>query len=340
MPSDGPGAARLVLEGAAIEERMDATVALLEHACLNRFFPDVSGMRNLLTALRPSRNGGLYPRLVLDPATGLPAEPEVSRVLADHVLARAETSSPGAVSLRGDSSSRIGLRRLYYQGLVEAPPPLPVSLELTLRRVDPDRRTASFVVTFDRFDLAKSVFVRYTISLLQASSRWSRSQVELRGDDLACTDNFRHAVARFAADEAEIAFLLLAELPGVTVEEVRRCRVGPLYFPGVRMPDDFAEVAARHPHDLILHLPCDRAALDLMQDGCSDPLSMSYRDFLEGEARAVVQERARTLGYRVWKERKFCCTAGVAADLKALLGGRGVPALVRVVSAVPARRVG
>jgi len=324
------------LRGGDAERYLSRLVSLISAARLNKFFPDPAHLRNLYAAMRPSLSRGLYPELALSPSNGLPAERAVSRVQADAQLAGKylrenprETLLAAAERTDLDAARRMVDRRDYYATLAEAPPCPAVNLQLALRRVDPETQTAHFTVMFDRYDLSESLFVRYTILLRQTANRWTRQQVELVGDDLAFTENFRNAISRFTSDEAEFAFLLLSDLPRVAVEDVIRGRVGPLWTRGAEMPNDFAALFEQFPEAAVLHFPMDRAGRNVPREGRSDPLATLYREFLDEETRAPVDARARALTYKVWKERKFAATADISRPLQELLKGRGTPCVVR-----------
>lgn len=233
----------------------------------------------------------------------------------------------------GSAAAERRLRRYdYHASLLKSALPQSFELNLALRKIDPRSHTAFFTVTLDRYDITESVFVRYTIHLAQTADRWRRQQVELVGDDLAYTENFRNAISRFAADEAEFAFILLSDLPNVKVEEVVRGRVGPMYFRGVQMPEEWKALFDTCPDAFVLHFPSDSASLSLARSGSADPLATLYGDFLKGEARQALDEKIRFLGYKVWKERKFTCTADVEAPLRDLLRRRGSPSVVRSIT--------
>jgi hypothetical protein len=326
------------LAGERLEQYLRLLDTLLEAGRLNRFFPDPAEVRNVYRFLSPANNEANYPTALIDLRSGLPAETEVSRVLTDAEVARdavkrntlealeAEVQSTGS-----DAARRRLSRFRYQQALARAPLPSPFGLSLALRRVDPDNRTAHFTVTFDRFDMGDGVFVRYTILLAQTDSRWTRPQVELVGDDLKYTENFRNAISRFTVDEAEFAFLLLSDLRGVRVEDVIRCRVGPLYFRGMQLPGPWEPLFETNKGGMVMHFPSERAGRTVAQDGSNDPMGMLYREFLSPQAREGVEPRVRELGYKVWKERKFACTREVADALRTFLADRGFKCLIQPV---------
>jgi len=309
----------LTLEGESLERYVARLTALIDAARLNKLFPDPRRVNAVYRAMRPSQG-----RITVDPRSGLPSEKDVSRVFTDAQLAAQAVQEPAV----GDSAAarRHRERHDYYESLRRDPPGEPVSLSLSLRRVDDTQQKAHFTVVFDRFDLAEAVFVRYTIQLAQKSSRWTRQQVELIGDDLSYTRNFRNVISRFTSDEAEFAFLLLSDLPNIEVEDVVRGRVGPLYVESASVPAEYQPLV--RDGAAVLHLPMDRAGKSVPRDGSGDPLTLLYRDFLRrtggAEAADPIDARAKSLGYHVWKERKLCCTPEVVEPLQRLLRKRCV----------------
>lgn len=324
----------MIVEGEALERYVRRLTALIDAARLNQFYPDPRRLRNVYEAMLPTP---LRRAIAIDARTGMPAEKEVSRVFTDARLA-VEAAEPAPQGTQQSAAAqRVRARQSYHAYLRAHPPGEPTNLALKLRRVEGDERKASFTVVFDRFDLAEAVFTRYTIQLGQISDNWKRQQVELVGDDLSYTRNFRNAISRFTSHEAEFAFLLLSDLPNVAVQDVVRGRVGPMYLRGAEMPPDFADVVVDD-EAAILHLPLDRAGLEVARDGCGDPLAVLYRDFLRqtaGDENAdPVERRARKLGYHVWKERKLCCTPGAAAPLSRVLDARGGRCVIRTLEEV------
>lgn len=323
----------MILEGEGLERYLRRLDALIQTARLNQFYPDPRRLLNVYGAMRPTL---LNPQLSIDPRTGLPTEKEVSRVFTDATLASTTPEAPPPATDDSAAARRVAERHAYHARLRSHPPGESTHLALKLRRVDETRQTASFTVVFDRFDLAEAVFTRYTIGLEQTSDNWKRQQVELVGDDLAYTANFRNVISRFTSHESEFAFMLLSDLPNVAVRDVVRGRVGPLYTRGVEMPPDFAALLTDD-DEAILHLPLDRTGLEVARDGCGDPLAQLYRDFLRAsggaDMAAPVEQRARALGYHVWKERKLCCTPGVAAGLARAIEARQGRCVIRSMEA-------
>ncbi len=306
---------------------------LLQAGRLNRFFPDPARLEALWGFLAPSGGFGTWPGLEINLRTGLPAEPAVGRILSQQeassrFLAGVDLPVLEAKADPSPAEQRLLEQARYHQELQRASLPRWSRLDLALRRVEADRRRAFFTTVFDRFDASEELFARYTVQLYQHHGRWTRNLVELQGDDLEATGPFRTVISRYHSDEAEFAFVLLSELPAITVEEVVRCRVGPLWFEGVEMPPAVASLLAAHPGSFILHFPTDRAGLTVREDGNRDPFSVLWRQVLQPEARELAEKKAGELGYHVHKERKFACTRAVAGPFSEWLKQRGARCVV------------
>ncbi len=306
---------------------------LVQAGRLNRFFPDVAALDSLLRFLAPSGRPGPYPGLELNLRTGLPAEPAVGRVLSEWDLSEKFLGGLDLAALRGKASPSAAEQRLleqaaFHEELLRSSLPRRTRLDLALRRIEGEQQRAFFTTVFERFDPTEELFVRYTVQLYQHHGRWTRNLVELQGDDMEATGPFRNVISRYHADEAEFAFILLSELPAITVEEVVRCRVGPLWFEGVEMPPEVAALMQDHPGSFVLHFPTERAGLAVREDGNRDPFSLTWREALEPAARELAVQKAEALGYHVYKERKFACTRAVAEPFTELLKERGYRCVV------------
>ncbi len=306
---------------------------LLQAGRLNRFFPDPARLENLMSFLAPSGGGGACPGLEVNLRTGMPAEPAVGRILSQQEVSGKFLAGVDLPGLLAKTDASPAQRRLleqarFHHRLQQASLPRWSRLDLALRRVETEKRRAFFTTVFDRFDASEELFVRYTVQLYQHHGRWVRPLVDLQGDDLEATGPFRTVISRYHSDEAEFAFVLLSELPAITVEEVVRCRVGPLWFEGVEMPPEVADLLAAHPGSFILHFPTDRAGLTVREDGNRDPFSVLWRQILQPEARDLAERKARELGYHVHKERKFACTRAVAGPFSEWLKARGARCVV------------
>jgi hypothetical protein len=312
-------------------------LALLAASRINRSFPDRQHLQGLLAQLDPSMNHYLYDWIEIGTRTGMPSERSLTRVqadlaMADKVCQDEEARDPGLQHQPLQPSrydDDIHLRRYrYHRQLLETPVQPSFALSTELRWADRDRKTAFFITVLDRFDLSEELLVRYTIHLGHGAEGWTRSQVRVEDDTIELTRNFKNLVARTTAHDSELAFLLLSEVPSLTVESVKRCRIGPLYAAGMAGPAAIQALVDDMPGELILALPTDHTAIDIERDSNDDPLAIGYREFIGAEACELVEERRRQLGYRVRRQRKLVCTPGIAARLRTFLKERKTPCVV------------
>lgn len=335
----GDGAGDFVLTGSAADAYVARLVGAIDAARLNAFFPPAGAMRNHLSFLGRSGSAGVYDDLALSPLTGLPTAREILRVKidrdlgADFLLEAARHPIPAA-------DTPMARRIAYYSALVKHEV-MPMSrMKVELRQQLPSQGRATFRIVFDRFDLSSGVFARYTILLAQRDAFWRQPHVIVNDEDLAApTEGFRRIVSRFASHEAEVAFVLLSKLDTIDVEDVRRCRLGPLLMPGVDVGDAIdalldprrtPEAAATPPW--ILCFPEDRAGIEVAAHAAGDPLAPLYREAVSAEARALVDAKADELGYRVAKSRKFVCPEPLRPRLSSVCRELGMPSIVRGVS--------
>jgi hypothetical protein len=328
---------KFVLRDRTADAYIAMLARLLKSSRLNRHFPDRHGIAGLYRMMGPHESHFQYDSVEIGMATGLPAEKAVTRVQADRSvapdvvekeLARSPQLADARVPESKPGDDRFERNYRYHRTLLQTPILPTFFMDLQLRRVEPETQTASFITVLDRFDLSEEMFCRYTIDLAHTAMRWSRPLVELEGDDLRYTRKFESRIAKTAAHDSELAFLLLSDLKGVSVESVTRTRIGPLVFAGTAGPAPLQKLVDEHPGDFILSLTTDRAAIDIGTDSSGDPLSHGYREFLTPEVRVAVERRRIELGYHVRRDRKFVCTRAVKPALKAYLKEQGTPCVV------------
>ncbi len=300
----------------------------------NSSYPSGRGVENLIYLLRPSVNRGLSNEVQVNLRNGLPNEPNIGRVIADKDICGKllRTHDVESVHARDDEASRRLIHRIeYYREVEKRELPDRFRLDLKLKRTDEKEQTADFIALFERFDPGEGVFTRYTIHLRHRNQRWAKPKVELQGDDLRYTEEFRNVISRYSSHEAEFAFILLSDVAGITVDEVSRGRIGPLWMSGVEAPEPIAELLKAHPGNAILNFPQEKVFVPEVEgksDDNRDPFARMYRQSLNDENRDLADARATTLGYIVHKERKFACTKPLVGPLKELMVKLGKPCVV------------
>jgi hypothetical protein len=331
--------------GDAYVERL---VRALGAARLNRLFPPERALRTHLRFLGPQGSRGLYKAVQISLLNGMPTTREILRVKIDRDLA-ASFLSDVATRPAPPAVSPLARRIAYYTELAgcETMPTHRMSVEL--RQQLPEENRALFRVIFDRFDLAGNQFVRYTMLLGQRDRFWRRRHVLVDDADLAApTEGFRRTVSRFAAHDSELAFVLLSQQEAIEVEDVQRCRVGPLLLPGMKVGAELEALldpeagpcagdastdrapALKAP-PWILCFPTDRAGLEVAEHSGRDPLAPLLREAVSAQARELVDAKADELGYRVAKSRKFVCPPVLQAPLEELCRRLGTPSIVKAV---------
>ena len=300
----------------------------------NSSYPSGRGVENLVYLLRPSVNRGLSNEVQINLRNGMPNEPNVGRVIADKDICQKllRAHDVDSVHAREDEASKRLVHRIeYYRDVEKRELPERFRLDLKLKRTDEKEQTADFIAIFERFDPGEGVFTRYTIHLRHKNQRWAKPKVELLGDDLRYTEEFRNVISRYSSHEAEFAFILLSDVAGITVEEVSRGRIGPLWITGVEAPEPIQELLKAYPGNAILNFPQEKVFVPEVEgktDDNRDPFARLYRQSLNDENRELADARATALGYIVHKERKFACTRPLLAPLKELMVKLGKPCVV------------
>ena len=275
-------------------------------------------------ALAPSTRGPKA-SVQVDCSSGMPSLRDLAGVEADAKLCDGFLRDAAARPAHRPLNEAARIKAAHYERLRTLPIGPLWRVDARLRRVDEARGLASFEVVYDRYDPAEVVFTRHTILLEQEDAFSGAGFIERRGDYSAQTSAFRDKMERYTQDDSEFAFLLLGRLPGVRVEEITRGRVGPLWSPWAPAPERFR--GAPEPA-FTLHLPLDRSSQALEADRREDPFAGIFRECLSADSRELVEEEARRLGYRVYKDRKFAVTRGGAATLEAKLREAGARNIV------------
>jgi len=322
------------LAGAELERYGETAARLVLAGRLNKWYPDPYGCAHYFQAMAASVRLGVYDGIQIDLGSGMPILQEVVRVKADRDIAAEFLDEQAARQSSGrEPTAKIAAKTQYYRLLSQWDFPPLTSIEVRLRRVDGARGVAAYEAVFDRYDAAENVFTRFTLLLEQRDTRLGGALIERSGDYSRQTELFRETLERYAADESELTFLLLGRMPGVRVEEVTRARIGPLWSFAAPAPPGWLPEGAAGDGEFILHLPWDKASVDIDEDRDVDPFCTIYRHFLSDACRPLIEEEARRLGYRVNKERKFACTPGPAERLNDRLRQAGTANLVYTLDA-------
>ncbi|HNW44088.1 MAG TPA: hypothetical protein PKI19_06265 [Elusimicrobiales bacterium] len=308
----------LCLSGENLEGYSRALSALISAGRLNSSYPDPFVCADYISCLAPSLRRGVYDGVNVDRLSGLPVLKEVLAVKIDKDLAPAYIASQQERLAAGLSLAERAAAKLEYLKRLVAVDLKPLNrLDVKLRRVDRRRGSAFFEVIYDAYALSPAGFTRYTLQLEQKDAVWSNAFLERSGDYSEPTGEFRLGLEKYAQDESELLFLILGGIKGMRVEQICRARIGPFWsactgFPRGWPPGPPGSAA-------VLHFPVDRASVELDGDINNDPFEGMYREFLSGEAKDLIAERVKDLGYRVHKDRKFACTQNAEPALRKML---------------------
>lgn len=313
------GEGRLLrLSGESLEAYCRALSALILAGRLNSSFPDPFVCSAYIACLAPAFRSGVYDGIAADALSGLPCLKDILAVKIDkdlapgYIASQEERRAAGRVLPAHAEAKLEYLRRLLGAALK------PLNrLDVKLRRVDKERGSAFFEVVYDAYAVSPAGFTRYCIMLEQKDSAWSSSFLARSGDYSEPTADFRGKLEKFAQDESELLFLIIGGIKGVRVEEVSRARVGPFWSARTGFPPGWP---AGQPADCaVLNFPVDKASVELKSDINNDPFEGMFREYLSADAKDVIEERVKSLGYRVHKDRKFACTRSAEPALRKLL---------------------
>lgn len=315
-----PGCA---LQEAAAESYLAHATALVREARLGAQFPPGRAVLASLEALSVRCHRGLYPQLLVEPLSGLPALKEWTRVRTDTQLAQqvlAGLPPPEQLAERAPHHPAYGkqlLKGLYFSALARKPPPPIEQLVVALQRLAAPR--VQVQVTLDKLD-ARGLLVRCMVELVQGPS--PRPLIERRGEHVAAAPELQALLYRRAAQDAELLFIELAAQPGVSVRRVCVGTIGPLHPPELPSSEGLGELR-RGPAGQLATFSVDTAACDLTADRNNDPLTDLLGQRLSAAARAEYEEARQRLGYRVTKDRKFVVDGESLPAVTALCQGAG-----------------
>jgi hypothetical protein len=328
----------VTLTGEVESEYVRNLVAVFREARLNVHYPTAAALRDHVSCLSPQVHRGLYGGLDIDRRSGLPTYKEWTRVQTDVTLAEqmlADLGERDRLEKRARERDHLIygkqlLKHLYYSDIRGKRLAPLGDMTVALRRVDPDTNTAWFNVVLDKLD-ASGLFVRFTVDLSQTSSVWNRTLVRLDADSAKHTEELRTLIYRFTSLDAEFTFFKLVTFGGLTVERVVKGTVGPMLFAGQQAPGALGEFMAKQPHGFCAAFPLDMAACDLAADRDNDPLEDPMVLTLSGDAKAEYELARESMGYRVFKDRKFVVSANLKQTLRDWCNQQGTKNIIKVV---------
>ncbi len=322
------------VEGERADHIAHTLLQLVRAARLNSTYPDARAMLSHLGALTREVHQGLYDALELHLEGGLPSYREWTRVQTDATLAADQLRQLGArdalARRASGSSDPIHTRQLqkfdYYSQLVERPLSQLGGMQVALRRVEPEQRTAWFQVTLDKLD-ASGVYIRYSIDLSQRSGLWTRHMVTLDAEQARHTEGFQALIYKLSGLDASFTFARLAALDGLTIERVSRGVVGPIFWSRQMAPAALHSLWDAQPDAVIATFSHDVVEATRTQPHDNDPLFDALMTPARAQARAVLGELVQAQLHPV-RDRKFVTQRALVTPLKALCERLGTRNLI------------
>lgn len=209
---------RLQLRAAVREAYVRRARRLVSDRRINRSFVPAREIGRLFDHLVAGRAAALDARdtLDVDPCSGLPTLPEFLRALA-RLKARAQ--GPGLQRFRVEARVRRSLGQ-----------------------------SADLKVRVDRFDPARSLFVRATLELNTEVSR----EVTLDGDRATLSGDLEQTLFTFVTAAPQVLAARLRQVDGITLNGLTVGVTGPLVFAGIRAPEELAAVVRAEPGVMLL----------------------------------------------------------------------------------------
>lgn len=332
----GAAPAGHLLHEAAADAYLERAAAILREARLGAMFPAARAMLATLEALGSRCHRGLYPQLLVEPQSGLPALREWTRISTDVQLApKVLAGLPPQDQLReraprDPAYGKQLLKWLYYSELAQKPPPVVEQLALALQRLEPD--AVQVQVILDKLD-ARGLLLRCTVELSQGPA--ARPLIARSGDAVSAAPELLALLYRLAGHDAELLFIELAAQPGITVRRVVIGTAGPLHLPELPPHAELGPLRLE-PDAVIGTFGIDTAACDLTADRDNDPLTALFSQRLSAGARSEYERAQRRLGYRVAKDRKFVADPQTLPALAALCQKAGTRNVIYPLRAAPA----
>lgn len=295
----------------------------LRRARLNAYWPPSPELAHHVRAMGPDVHCGLYGALELDARSGLPTFREWTRVRTDAALAAGALGDLGTrdrlvrlVRERGDAIDAKQLLKFdYYSALVgKATAPLD-TVNVALRRVEAETRTAFFHVTLDKVEVS-GAFVRTTVELSQQAAAWHRPLVTLDAEHAQTTADLQATIFRSSGMDAELTFLQLAAEPTLKVERVIKGTVGPFFHAPEQAPGWLAGLMASEPGAMVASFGLDMVDVELESNRDNDPLRDLLVDSISAEGRVGYDALRAAHGYVVFKDRKFVVPRALVDAMK------------------------
>jgi len=319
----------------AEREYVDRLLSILRAARLNLYYPNARKLRSHVRAMHPDVHRGLYDGIEINLDSGLPTYRVWTRIQTDAGIADEELRKLGPreeleAKAEGEDESIHGklLRKHRYYSEIRETEPAPLgTMDVELRRIDPDEQKAYVHVVLDKLD-ASGLFVRFSIDLAQESSAWNEPVIRLDEETAEHTEEFESLVYKFTSLDAEFTFAKLAGLGGLDVEMVAKGTVGPVAVAREQAPDALAPLFDGADDPYVATFSLDKVAGDIAETRDNDPLEPLVTDRMSDEARRVYRSARRRYDYRAYKDRKFVVPEPLVDRIREFCEERGTQNIV------------
>lgn len=323
------------LTGEAEERYLDRLLAIVRAARLNLYYPDARRLRSHIRAMHPETHRGLYDGIEINLDSGLPTYKEWTRIQTDVEIADDELGKLGSretleEKARGDDESihqKLLAKHEYYSDIRETELAPLGTMDVQLRRVEPDENRAFFHVVLDKLD-ASGLFVRFSIDLAQESSAWNQPVVELDEETAEHTEQFESLVYKFTSLDSEFTFAKLAGIGGLDVQMVAKGTVGPVAFAEEQAPESLRPLLADDEDTWVATFSLDKVGDDIAETRDNDPIESLVTDRMSAEAKRVYRAARQNYDYRAFKDRKFVVPRHLQARVREFCEKRGTKNIV------------
>ena len=263
-------------------------------------FCPLAEVRAHLAALDPTISGPTLLPAEVDARSGMPSFVWMERVVAESTLAAegelpSEESIDRARSLDPELAARLRGRRGLRQHLLRHPPLPTLRLAVHVRRLKPELHLG---LVYDRLE-PQGTMVRIRVELAARAADVRALKVDEHGRAWAAP-----GVSALLTRHTAVPLLLLQrqveKACAGRVTRLSRSRIGPFWFPGVRLPEGIPQVLGS---GLLLHLSTELVSDDMEGLVHRDPCEPA----LQGEPPA---------GQGLFSERRFACSSPLAAHVE------------------------
>lgn len=322
------------LEGEAEVEYVERLYRILRGARINLYYPDSRKLQSHVRCMSPRVHRGLYEGIEVNLDSGLPTYREWTRVQTDVGIAEEQLGKLGSrrelerKARRSDEAihEKLLKKHQYYSDIRGKELSPLGEMDVALRRVEHEKKTAYFHVVLDKLD-ASGLFVRYSIDLAQTSGAWNKQVVRLDEETAEHTEEFQSLIYKFTGLDSEFTFAKLAGLGGLSVERVAKGTVGPIFLAREQAPPQLAELFEGE-DSFVAMFSLDMVAHDIAEDRDNDPLDVAMTEKMSAQAKATFELARERFGVRTFRDRKFVVPRRNVAQMRRFCEEQGTKNIV------------